>query len=111
MTRRVTIIGAVLLVLVVAALLISSIPQARLKANRIASQNNLREISLFAAQVVKPDPNAKRDPSKLPVDVPPGTIVLPDVPPDLRLSWVVGVLPGLDQKRQNTAELFARIDQ
>jgi prepilin-type processing-associated H-X9-DG protein len=32
------------------------------------------------------------------------------VPPGDRLSWVVPVLPGLDQKRQDLAGLFARID-
>lgn len=117
MSRRVTIIGAVLFLLAVAALLVTVIPQARLKANLVASQNNLREIALFAAHHARPDalavPNSKGkyDLGKLPGQVPPGTVVLPDVPPDLRLSWVVEVLPALDQRRVNSPELLARIDR
>src|SRR4051812_38359933 len=113
MARRVTIIGFVLLVVVVVVLLLSFVPQARLKANRVASQNNLRELALFAAHHAKPDqtPSQMRDVTKLLTQIPPGTIVLPDVPPESRLSWVVGVLPGIDQRRQNTEPLLARIDQ
>jgi prepilin-type processing-associated H-X9-DG protein len=113
MTRRVTIIGFVLLVIVVAVLLFTVVPQARLKANSEASRNNLRELALFAAHHSKPDltPTKNRDVTKLPAQIPAGTIVLLDVPPESRLSWVVGVLPGLDQRRQNTEQLLAKIDQ
>jgi prepilin-type processing-associated H-X9-DG protein len=117
MSRRVTIIGAVLFVVVFAALLFTVLPRARLKANFVASQNNLREISLFAGHHARPDalvvpnPSGKYDLSKLPGQVPPGTLDLPGTPPDLRLSWVVDVLPGMDQHRQNTMELFGRIDR
>lgn len=113
MTRRVIIIGSVLFVLVVAALVVSFIPQMRLKANFAASQNNLRELALFGAHHV--DPKAPIDPKRnakaLPTVIPPGTIVLLDTPPDQRLSWVVTMLPAFDQRRQNVAELFAQIDQ
>jgi hypothetical protein len=109
MARRVTIIGFVLLVLLVVGLVLTYLPKARLQANMLASQNNLRDLALFAAHHVKPDPN--RDASKLPVEIPAGTVPLAGVPPDLRLSWVVDVLPGLDQRRQNSADLLARIDR
>ena len=109
MSRRVTIIGFVLLLLIVGGLVLTYIPKARMQANLLASQNNLRELGLFAAHHSKPEPN--RDASKLPTEIPAGTIFLPDVPVENRLSWVVGVLPGVDQKKQNTAELLARIDR
>lgn len=109
MARRVTIIGFVLLALVVAGIVLTYIPKARLRANVEASRNNLRALALFAAHHSNPDP--KRDAGKFPTEIPPGTVYLADVPPDLRLSWVVGVLPGLDQKKQNTEELLTRIDR
>jgi prepilin-type processing-associated H-X9-DG protein len=109
MARRVTIIGFVLLILLVAGLLLTYLPKVRLQANMVASQNNLRELALFAAHHTKPDPN--RDASKLPTEIPPGTIVLPGVPPENRLSWVVAVVPLMDQRKNPVVELFPRIDQ
>jgi len=109
MARRATIIGFIVFVLFLAALIISYIPKARLEANRLASQNNMRELALFAAHHAKPQEN--RNAGKLPAEIPAGTVFLPDVPPDLRLSWVVDILPGLDQKKQNTAELLTQIDR
>src|SRR5687767_4941100 len=97
MARRVTIIGFVLLILLVAGLLLTYLPKVRLQANMVASQNNLRELAQFAAHHAKPDPN--RDASKLPTEIPPGTIVLPGVPPENRLSWVVAVVPLMDQRK------------
>jgi prepilin-type processing-associated H-X9-DG protein len=109
MARRVTVIGFVLLALVAVGLLLTYIPKARLNANFVGSQNNLRELGIFAAHHANPDP--KRDASKLPNEIPAATIFLADTPPDLRLSWVVGVLPGLDQRKQSTAELITQIDK
>jgi hypothetical protein len=109
MARRVTIVGFVLLVFVAVGLVLTYIPKARLQANVAASQNNLRALALFAAHHSNPDP--KRDARKLPTEIPGGTIYLADVPPDGRLSWVVDVLPGLDQKLYNTAALMAEIDR
>jgi hypothetical protein len=115
MTRRVTIIGAVLFVVVLAALLFTVIPKARLKANTERSRNNLREIATFAAYHaaggnLPSDPRVKRDVGQLRPQVPAGTRVLPDTPPENRLSWVVDVLPGMDQAKQPTTELLTRID-
>jgi hypothetical protein len=109
MARRVTIIGFVLFAFAAAGFVITYIPKARLRANLVGSKNNLRALALFAAHHSKPDPN--RDASRLPTEIPSGTVYLPGVPPDQRLSWVVDVLPGLDQKRQNTAALVESIDR
>jgi hypothetical protein len=109
MSRRLTIIGFVLLVLIAAGFVLTALPNARLQANLAASKNNMRAIALFAQQHSDPDPN--RDSSKLPTEIPPGTIYLIDVSPDQRLSWVPDILPGLDQTKQNTAQLLAGIDR
>ncbi len=109
MNRRVTIIGAGLLVLVVAGLVIPFIVKARLKANLAASQNNLRELALFAAHNAKPDPN--NDKRKLLTEIPAGTIALYGMPQEDRLSWVVGVIPGMDQRRVNSEQLLSTIDR
>lgn len=109
MARRVTIVGFALLALVVGALVVTYLPKARFEANRLASQNNLRELALFAA--AHTDPERRIDPARqLLTAVPAGTVLLPDVPPENRLSWAVAVLPGLDQRKVNAAELLARID-
>lgn len=109
MARRVTIIGFVLLALLAVGLFLTYLPKARLNANMAASRNNLRELSLFAAHHSAPDKSPKRDTSKLPSEIPAGTIYLPNVPPEDRLSWAVGVLPGIDQRKQNTEELLKSI--
>ncbi|QEG31174.1 hypothetical protein GobsT_59950 [Gemmata obscuriglobus] len=108
MARRVTIIGAVLLVVFVAAVLLPFIAKARHQANVAASQNNLRELSLFAARPANPDP--RRAPAKGFTEVPAGTVVVPGVPPEERLSWVVTMLPVLDQRKVNSAQLLAALD-
>ena len=57
MAHRVTIIGFALLVLLAAGFVLTYLPKARLRANMVASQNNLRELALFAAHHAKPDSN------------------------------------------------------
>lgn len=109
MSRRVTIIGAVLLVLVAVAVVLPFLAKARRAANVAASQNNLRELALFAAHHAGLDP--KRDPAKLPTEVPAGTLPLPNTPPDDRLSWAVTLLPAFDQRKVNSEELLGRIDR
>jgi hypothetical protein len=110
MHRRLLITGIVLAVLVVASLVLTFLPKARLEAHRLASQNNLRELALFAAHHHQPNP--RPDPArKFLAEIPSATIVLADVPPENRLSWVVAVLPGLDQRKVNAAALLARIEQ
>lgn len=110
MYRRLLITGIVLAVLVVVSLVLTFLPKARLEANRVSSQNNLRELALFAAHHHKPNP--RPDPARrFLAEIPAATVPLPDVQPENRLSWVVFALPGFDQRRVNSASLLARIEQ
>ena len=109
MSRRiVVVVVCLLLAFIVAGLLIPYLLKARLNANLLASQNNLRQLAFFAAHHANPDPT--RDASKLPKQIPAATVLLPGVPPENRLSWVVHVLPGVDQKRHPTGQLLTRLD-
>jgi hypothetical protein len=109
MSKRVTILGLVVLALLVVGLVISAVPKARLKASMKGSENNLRSLALFAAQHSDPDP--MRDASRLPLQIPAGTLMLAGVPPDERLSWILDVLPGFDQTKQNSEAVLAAIDR
>ena len=107
MSRRLAVVGVLLLVIVVVGFAISAITKARFNANLAASRNNLRQLAQFAAHT---ETNPKQAGTRTATEVPPGTVVLVGVPPEDRLSWVGYVLPGLDQKRQDIAKLFAQID-
>jgi hypothetical protein len=114
MNQRVTILGLVVLLAVVGVILVTAIPKWRLEANLKKSQNNLRELALFGAHHVKPEETPKarhRDVSKIPTEIPAGTIVLPNTAPPERLSWLPTILPVLDQQRQDLATLYSQIDQ
>jgi hypothetical protein len=109
MSRRwVAVIFAVLFVLVATGFVITYLQKARMNANLAASQNNLRQLAFFAAHHSNRDPSA--DPTKIPREIPAGTVPLPGEPPENRLSWFVYVLPGLDQSRQDVAGLLAKIN-
>ncbi|MFM8274922.1 MAG: DUF1559 domain-containing protein [Gemmata sp.] len=108
MARRIVVIGAALFTIVLVGLLLPFIMKARLRANAAASQNNLRELTLFAAHHARPDPRAEG--RRLLHEVPAGTAGPLDLPAEDRLSWVVPVLPGLDQRRVNGAQLLDTID-
>lgn len=98
----------VLLLVLVVGVVLTYIPKLRRAADETACKKNLHELGLFAAQHTSPDP--KLAGRKLAIEIPPGTVVLPNVPPADRLSWYVVMLPGLDQKRQNMEPLLAAID-
>ncbi|MBX9626416.1 MAG: DUF1559 domain-containing protein [Gemmataceae bacterium] len=83
--------------------------KVRTLSAEVECANNLRTIGLFAAHHADPKPG--RAGPELPNEIPAGTIVLPDTPPDDRLSWYVGVLPGFDQRRQNAAGILSQIDR
>jgi prepilin-type processing-associated H-X9-DG protein len=109
MSRRVVaVVFVVLLLLIATGLVITYLQKARMMAHLAASQNNLRQLSLFAAHHSNPDPN--RDPTRIPKEIPAGTVLLPNTPPENRLSWFVYVLPGLDQRRQDVVGLITRIN-
>jgi prepilin-type processing-associated H-X9-DG protein len=110
MSRRwVAVIFVVLFVLVATGFVVTFLQKARMNANLAASQNNLRQLALFAAHHSNPEPS--HDPTKVPREIPAGTVPLPGQPPDNRLSWFVHVLPGLDQSRQDVVGLLAKINE
>jgi len=110
MRRWVVVVGLVgLMAFVVVGLVLTFVPKLRREAAEAGCANNLREMTLFAAHHFKPQPNVPA--GKLLNEIPAGTIVLPGVAPDDRLSWVVAALPGFDQKRQNLGPLLAAIDR
>src|SRR6478609_9267746 len=108
--RRWVLAGVVVVLLLgVAGLVVTFIPKLRQVSDEVRCANNLREITQFAAHHAKPQPGTAAD--RLLHEVPAGTVVLPGIVPEDRLSWFVQVLPGLDQKRQNTAPLLKAIDR
>ncbi|HSQ58401.1 MAG TPA: DUF1559 domain-containing protein [Gemmata sp.] len=109
MSRRVAAVLVVFLGFLVVGLIITSLQKARFNSGQTASKNNLRELAFFAHIHANPDP--KIDTKGLSGQMPQGTIVLPGVTPEDRLSWAMVVMPSLDQKRQDLAALLAQIDQ
>ena len=96
MSRRIIVLVIGLLLFTVVGVFLTFLPKARRNADVIGCRNNLREITQFAANYAQTQPG--QVPGKNAPDmIPAGTIVLPGVPPDERLSWYVMVLPGLDQ--------------
>jgi hypothetical protein len=108
MSRRIAVVLLLLLGLLVIGLIISSLQKARLNASIVGSRNNLRELALFAHHA-NPDP--RKATAVLPKEIPAGTVVLPGVRPEDRLSWVVTLMPVLDQGRQDVAGIYERIDR
>jgi len=94
-------------VLFVAGVLITALPSRRAAAEQEACKNNLKDLAFFATVHAHPDaaPGVA-----VKHEIPAGTIPLPGVAPDERLSWVVAALPSLDQRRQKTKEILALID-
>ena len=109
MARRwVAVIFVVLIALIATGLVITYIQKARLNAHLAASQNNLRQLAIFAAHHSNRDPGL--DPTAVPKEIPSGTVPLLKYPPEERLSWIVYTLPGLDQKRQDVIGLLTQIN-
>lgn len=108
MARRIAVIVGGLLVFALVGLAIPYVMKMRARADVVTCRNNLRELAQFAAHFSGPNPKQPRKDVDL---IPPGTIFLPGVPPDERLSWVVSVLPVLDQKRHDAVKLLAVIDE
>ena len=108
MSRWIAVVVVFVLVFVVGGVLVTFIQRARYEANIAASRNNLRQLALFAVHHV--DPAAVKPGLNLPREVPAATVVLPGVTPENRLSWVVKVLPGLDQSKNQIEAVLAEID-
>ena len=107
MSRRVVVV-AVLLVVFLVAFILPFVQRARLNANLAASRYNLGQLAFFAGH--NTNPQRIREADKIPAEIPAGTIVLPGVPVENRLSWAVPVLPWLTQKNLADAQLLQRID-
>lgn len=103
-------------------LFITWVMKGRVAQNRLYDTNNLRVLAqavgmsaadpdrpLFASEKKKAAPQDKQPAG--PTAVPPGTVVNPTLPPDHRLSWVVHLLPLLDQRGQDTQALLGGIDR
>lgn len=99
------------LAVVVVGFIVAAVQKARYNAGVEESINNLRQLAFFAAHHENPaeKPRFKVDLAKLPGAVPAATVVLEGVPPDERLSWLVAVLPTLDQRRNPAESLLAQI--
>ncbi len=99
---------ATFIVLFGIGVLITALPKRRAAAEQEACKYNLKNLSLFAAFYAHPPKNAPAE--KLAQEVPAGTIFLPSIVPEYRLSWVVGALAGVDQRQQNTTTLIGSLD-
>jgi prepilin-type processing-associated H-X9-DG protein len=108
MSRRIAVIVALLMVFIAGGMFIVFIQKVRLVANQRASENNLRQLSLYAAHHA--NPKAAPDSGRIPTEIPAATVVLPGVEPENRLSWIVNVIPGLDRTKNPVEELLAQID-
>jgi prepilin-type processing-associated H-X9-DG protein len=109
MSRRVVIVGVTLAIVLGVGLLIPFINKTRLHANRLASQNNLKQLALFAFYHSNPDP--QRPLTNLPLSIPAGTVVLAGVLPENRLSWALALLPGVDQHKNPVELVLQQVDQ
>ena len=107
MHRAVAVIVLVVVGLLLAGIFLSAIPVLWSYNDRARCQNNLREIGAFGVwHAVTPGIPPPADPQPV---IPPGTVVLADLEPGRRLSWLVSVLPPLelhDQVPPGTAERF-----
>jgi hypothetical protein len=99
----------ILAVLFVVGVLITALPKRRAAAEQEACKNNLKNLALFAAFHAHPPKNVPAD--KIRHEIPAGTIPLPGIAYDDRLSWVGGALPGVDQRQQNTTAIIGMIDE
>lgn len=108
MRRWILVLVAGVVIFGILGFVLTFVPKLRRAANEATCTNNLKELSRFTA-----DPAALgRGPKpKLPQEIPPGTIVLPGVSPEDRLSWLPAILPLLDQRRQDMGPVVAAIDQ
>lgn len=109
MTRRIVVLLLAAVALFLGfGLLVTALVHQRADADKETVKKNLMELGQFAAHYRK----AVDAKTKLPeiAVVPPGTVVPSGFVPDRRLSWVVPMLPLMDQKRQKTAELLPKLD-
>lgn len=110
MTRRLGILLAAVALFLAAGIVITLVSRNRVDQDKLYSLNNLRELNHYAVGFVPPDTKWDLAPVERSA-VPPGTVVLPKIAPDQRLSWVADALPYLNQKRQRLDDVRAAIDK
>ena len=107
MRHRIGIAVVVVLVLISVGIGLTLITKLRTTQGRAYCENNLRELSFFAKA---PYPRNKEQAPELPRSVPSGTIFVPEFPVVERLSWVVLVMPSLNQNRQDTITIYKQLN-
>ncbi|OWK38070.1 hypothetical protein FRUB_07190 [Fimbriiglobus ruber] len=93
--------------------LLTFVSKNRANQDRVYCQNNLRIISqgvLEADLYLPPAAAAGVWAPALNLSIPAGTVPNPALPPEQRLSWIAPILPGFDQKRQDTLALEKALD-
>ena len=132
MRRRITTFVVVGVAIGLVVVVVTLVQKARAAQNLVYSINNFRELGQFAelhlAELAnRPPLDSRLDlPGKsrfepTPLDklrelgldpaVPAGTMANPPLAVERRLSWVVPLLPTLNQARQPTADYYARLDR
>ena len=113
MRRRVVVIVLVGVLALALGVFVIWLAQGRVDQSRIYCQNHLRVLAQHSEQAgLELPPGALAGPwlpAQAP-NVPAGTVWHPTLPPDQRLSWVVPLLPLIDQKRYETATLAPQLD-
>jgi prepilin-type processing-associated H-X9-DG protein len=114
MRRRTGLLVVFGVVAVALGLFVVWLAQGRVDQSRVYCQNHLRLLAQHSEQAgLELPPGAVAGPW-VPVQsptVPAGTVWNPSLPPDQRLSWVVPLLPLMDQKRYEVAVLAPRLNR
>ena len=88
-----------LVIVVAAGLVLPFIIQSRAKSDRIACENHLRELGLFGMRQASAPGEAL--PLQPRAELPPGTFLNPELPPDQRMSWYAYLLNVLNEGPAN----------
>jgi prepilin-type processing-associated H-X9-DG protein len=110
MQRAIGVGVLIVLGLILAGVLVTWLAKSRVTADRATCANNLRELTQFAGDFADPKRKHKDTVAPQLVAVPAGTIMNPALPHDRRLSWVVDMLPRMNQRRQPAAEYGPLVD-
>lgn len=89
-------------------LFITWVARNRATQDRVYCTNNLRQLAQFAA--IHNEPPDGADPAAVPISVPPGTVLNPQLSPDERLAWTAPALLTFNQRVQDTEAVFRSID-
>ena len=90
---RVRLILLVVAILALLGMLVPLVLRSRVNSDRIACENHLRLLGLIGVRHAAPPGQAL--PTRPRDELPPGTFLNPDLPPDERMSWYVYTLNAL----------------